>query len=135
MTMQRNKTLTLLALTAMIAGCSSSAEKQRHLEMLATSRANLLASALPLKRGPLSIMRASAKGTTIEIIMLYNQDAPSAKPTSQLLKQSIHTYCNSPDTRNNLEVGLSYRLQVRNSRGQLAADELVTYDRCASAEN
>ncbi|EEX92010.1 hypothetical protein VIA_002654 [Vibrio orientalis CIP 102891 = ATCC 33934] len=103
--------------------------------MLADSRANLLASELPLEHGPLSIMRASSKGTTIEIMMVYNQEAPGAKPTAQVLKQSIHTYCSSPDTKNNLEVGLSYRIKMRNSRGQLMADELVTYDRCTNSAN
>ncbi|MFM2589607.1 GspS/AspS pilotin family protein [Vibrio sp. TBV020] len=130
------RTIALLAMTAIVAGCSSaSAEKQRHLEMLADSRANLLASELPLEHGPLSIMRANSKGTTIEIMMVYNQDAPGAKDTKQVLKQSIHTYCSSPDTRNNLEVGLSYRIKMRNSRGQLMADELVTYDRCVNSAN
>lgn len=131
--MKLTKTLAMLAFTAIVAGCSSSsAEKQRHLEMLADNRANLLASELPLEHGPLSIMRANAKGTTIEIMMVYNQDAPGAKPTSQVLTQSIHTYCSNPDIRNNLEVGLSYRIKMRNNRGQLMADELVTYDRCVN---
>ncbi|WP_394128303.1 GspS/AspS pilotin family protein [Vibrio hepatarius] len=134
--MIRVKSLILLTLAGILAGCSSAtAEKQRHLEMLADSRANLLASELPLEHGPLSIMRASAKGTTIEMMMVYNQDAPGAKPTAQVLKQSVHTYCTNPATKNNLEVGLSYRIKIRNSRGQLMADELITHERCTNSAN
>ncbi|MEZ8102531.1 GspS/AspS pilotin family protein [Vibrio bivalvicida] len=125
------KIYTLVALGALIVGCSSaSSEKQKQLELLAQSRANLLSTELPLESGPLSIMRANAKGTTIEIMMVYNDDAKGARPTSQVLKQSIQTYCNTPDTKNNLEVGVSYRIKMRNSRGQLMADELITNQRC-----
>lgn len=127
------KSLVLVAAAAILAGCSSaSAEKQRHLELLAGNRASLLSSELPLEHGPLSIMRASAKGTTIEIMMVYNQEAPGAKPTAQVLKQSIHTYCSAESTKENLDVGLSYRIKMRNSRGQLMADELVTKERCTT---
>ncbi|OAJ95578.1 GspS/AspS pilotin family protein [Vibrio bivalvicida] len=125
------KIYTLVALGTLIVGCSSaSSEKQKQLELLAQSRANLLSTELPLESGPLSIMRANAKGTTIEIMMVYNDDAKGARPTSQVLKQSIQTYCNTPDTKNNLEVGVSYRIKMRNSRGQLMADELITNQRC-----
>ncbi|KLN63267.1 GspS/AspS pilotin family protein [Vibrio sp. VPAP30] len=125
------KIFTLVALGTLIVGCSSaSSEKQKQLELLAQSRANLLSTELPLESGPLSIMRANAKGTTIEIMMVYNDDAKGARPTSQVLKQSIQTYCNTPDTKNNLEVGVSYRIKMRNSRGQLMADELITNQRC-----
>lgn len=126
--------VSVIALSTMLAACSSpDAEKQRHLELLADNRASLLSSELPLEAGPLSIMRATAKGTTIEIMMVYNDEARGAKPTSQVLKQSIHTYCVNPDTKNNLEVGISYRIKMRNSRGQLMADELVTHDRCVNS--
>lgn len=127
------KTLTLLALSTLIIGCSSAAgERQKHLELLAQNRAGLLATQLPLESGPLSIMRASAKAATIEIMMVYNQDAKGAKPTAQLLTHSIQTYCSSPDTRSNMEVGLSYRIKMRNTRGQLMADEVITEQRCKS---
>lgn len=77
-------------------------------------------------------MRANAKASTIEIMMVYNDDAKGAKPTAQVLRQSIQTYCTTPDTKNNLEVGISYRIKMRNSRGQLMADELITDQRCMS---
>jgi len=127
------KVFTIVILGTLIVGCSSaSSEKQKQLELLAKSRANLLSTELPLESGPLSIMRANAKGSTIEIMMVYNDDAKGAKPASQVLKQSIQTYCNTPDTKNNLEVGISYRIKMRNSRGQLMADELFTNQRCQS---
>lgn len=116
-----------------LVGCSSAdSERQRHLAMVAESRANLLAAELPIEVGPLSILRANANQTTIEIMMVYNQDAKGAKPIKQVLANSIRTYCTHSDTKKNLDVGLSYRVKMRNSRGQLMADELITNERCGS---
>lgn len=127
------KSFSIIGLVMIVAGCSStSSEKQKQLELLAQNRANLLSAELPLESGPLSIMRANAKASTIEIMMVYNDDAKGAKPTAQVLRQSIQTYCTTPDTKNNLEVGISYRIKMRNSRGQLMADELITDQRCMS---
>ena len=89
----------LITVIAVLSGCSSSAQKQQHLELLADNRAQLLSSELPLEAGPLSIMRATAKGATIEIMMLYNQDAKGAKPPSAVLEHSINTYCANPAIR------------------------------------
>ncbi|MDN3683461.1 GspS/AspS pilotin family protein [Vibrio sinaloensis] len=124
----------LATVLAVLAGCSSSAQKQKkHLELLADNRAQLLSSELPLEAGPLSIMRASAKGTTIEIMMVYNQDAQGAKPTSAVLNYSINTYCSNPAIKKtNLDAGLTYRIKMRNTRGQLMADELISAQRCDS---
>lgn len=125
----RNATLCALIAGALSA-CASSDDQQKQLELLAKSRANVLGSELPIEAGPLSIMRATAKSTTIELMMVYNQDAPGAKPVSQVLSSSIRHYCSNPDTIANMEVGLSYRIKMRNSRGQLMVDELVTMERC-----
>lgn len=122
----------LATVLAVLAGCSSSAQQQKHLELLADNRAQLLSSELPLEAGPLSIMRASAKGTTIEIMMVYNQDAQGAKPTSAVLNYSINTYCSNPAIKTNLDAGLTYRIKMRNTRGQLMADELISAQRCDS---
>lgn len=128
------KSLSIVIAAMIIVGCSStSAEKERHLTLLAQNRANLLASELPLEAGPLSIMRASSKGSNIEIMMVYNADAPGAKPAATVLSNSINAYCTSADTKANLEVGLSYRIKMRNSRGQLIADEMVTLERCTNS--
>lgn len=128
------KSLSIVIAAMIIVGCSStSAEKERHLTQLAQNRANLLASELPLEAGPLSIMRASSKGSNVEIMMVYNADAPGAKPAATVLSNSINAYCTSADTKANLEVGLSYRIKMRNSRGQLIADEMVTLERCTSS--
>lgn len=120
----------LLATFALLAGCSSSAEKEKHLALLADSRAGLISAKLPLESGPLSIMQATAKGSTIELMMVYNQDAKGSKPVADVFKRSVQTYCTADDTKNNLQVGLSYRIKMRNARGQLLIDELVTQQNC-----
>ncbi|MEF1290628.1 GspS/AspS pilotin family protein [Vibrio sp. M260118] len=130
------KSIVIASLAIITLGCSSgAAQKQKQLELLAQSRANLLANELPIESGPLSIMRANAQGTTIEIMMVYNDDAKGARPTTQVLNRSLKTYCTSTDTKNNLDVGISYRIKMRNSRGQLMADELITSQRCQSLSN
>ncbi|MGF1720534.1 GspS/AspS pilotin family protein [Vibrio kyushuensis] len=118
----------LVSLTLL--GCSSNAEQQRHLELLANNRASVLSAELPLEHGPLSIMRANAKGTTIEIMMVYNDDARGAKPIQQVINMSINSYCENPEVKSNLEVGISYRIKMRNSRGQLVIDQYIDNSTC-----
>ncbi|EGR2392840.1 hypothetical protein FLL80_04485 [Vibrio cholerae] len=121
----------VIASTLLLVGCSSgSAEKQRNLELLAGNRASLLSTELPLEFGPLNILRATAKGSTVELMMVYNTDANNAKPTEQVLQSAVSSFCANKDIRSNLDVGISYRIQMRNTRGQLMADQLVTKDSC-----
>ncbi|NRF28147.1 GspS/AspS pilotin family protein [Vibrio coralliilyticus] len=124
-----HKLVILIAVSALNIGCSSS-EPRAQLKLLAESRANLLSTQLPLEYGPLSIMSAQSHGAIIELIFIYNETSEGAKPTKIVLYNSLHAYCNSPDTKNNLDLGISYRIKVRNSRGQLIADELITKQRC-----
>ncbi|MGL6313699.1 GspS/AspS pilotin family protein [Vibrio sp. WXL103] len=123
------KTL-LIALITALAGCASSNDKQQQLELLASNRASLLAAELPIEQGPLSIMRASSRGSTIEIMMIFNDDAPGTVTTQQLLNNSMAQYCFNENVRRNLDVGLSYRLKIRNSRGQLIVDQMVDASQC-----
>lgn len=127
---------TLVGLTAitiaLLSGCSSNANHEKNLELLADNRASLLNSELPLEYGPLNIMRANSQGSTIEMMMVYNADEQSAKPIDQVLEASIKTFCSNKGIRTNLEVGLSYRIKMRNSRGQLMVDELITQQTCES---
>lgn len=123
------KTL-LIALITALAGCASSNDQQQQLELLASNRASLLAAELPIEQGPLSIMRASSRGSTIEIMMIYNDDAPGTVTTQQLLKKTMLQYCFNENVRRNLDVGLSYRLKIRNSRGQLIVDQMVDASQC-----
>lgn len=116
----------------LLSGCSSSSDNQRNLELLADNRASLLSAELPLEYGPLNIMRATAKGTSIEMMMVYNADDKNAKPVTQVMQSSIKTFCSDKNIKANLEVGLSYRIKMRNTRGQLMVDETITQQTCAS---
>ncbi|KUI99303.1 hypothetical protein VRK_13870 [Vibrio sp. MEBiC08052] len=118
-----------VGLSAVLIGCSSHSE-QKQLELLATNRASILHAELPIKSGPLSIMRASSKGNVIEIMMIYNDDAPKAKSTQSLLTQSIQSYCANTETKSNLDAGLAYRIKIRNTRGQLIIDQLIDHNTC-----
>lgn len=124
------KTGCVLLALGVLSACSSNNDQQKYLELLAKNRVNLLSSELPIEAGPLSIMRATANGPTIELMMVYNQDAQGAKSVTQVLNTSINHYCTSQETMANMDVGLSYRIKMRNSRGQLMVDELVTKERC-----
>lgn len=121
-------TITLAVL--LLSGCSSTAEQQKNLELLAANRASVLNAELPIEQGPLHIMRASSKGTTIEMMMIYNIDQQGAQSITQVMDTSVKRFCSSTDIRANLDVGISYRLQVRNPRGQLMVDQVVTKNNC-----
>ncbi|MFC5077355.1 hypothetical protein VTH8203_01333 [Vibrio thalassae] len=128
--MKKSLWLTITAM-AVLAGCSSTdADQQRQIEMLAQSRASVLSSGLPVEQGPLSIMKAAANKGTVEIMMIYNTDAKGAKPLDTVLRTSMNFYCTDREVKSNLEMGLSYRIKIRNSRGQLMVDQIVTKDYC-----
>lgn len=125
------KLLCLFLAFGALAGCSSSNDNQRQLELMASNRAGVLSAGLPLEYGPLQIMRVSSNKNVVEMMMIYNDDALGAKPLNQVLNTSIYTYCNTPSVREQIDMGLMYRLKVRNSRGQLIADELVSEQTCS----
>ncbi|HDY7838065.1 TPA: GspS/AspS pilotin family protein [Vibrio vulnificus] len=118
--------LVLLAL----AGCSSNGEKERQLELMASNRAGVLSAGLPIEYGPLKVMRISSSKNIVEIMMIYNTDTTGAKPTQELLSTSVSKYCEDATVRNQLDMGLMYRIKIRNSRGQLIIDEMVTAASC-----
>ena len=122
------------SLTALVlAGCSSSdQDQQRQLEMMAQHRAGVLSAGLPIEYGPLKVMRVLAKNTVIEIMMIYNQDAQGAKPLNQVLKTSVNSYCTNSEVRANLDMGLAYNIKIRNTRGQLMVEQLISKQTCES---
>lgn len=119
-----------LSITA-LAGCTSSDDKQRQLELMASNRAGVLSAGLPLEYGPLKIMRVSSNKNVIEMMMVYNEGALTAKPLRQVLNTSIYTFCHTPDIREQIDMGLMYRIKVRNNRGQLMADQLISQQNCS----
>ncbi|OEE79069.1 GspS/AspS pilotin family protein [Vibrio genomosp. F6] len=126
--------IALMSSLLVLSGCASTEEqeKQRMIELTAQSRASVLSVGLPIEQGPLSIMRASAKNGVVELMMLYNTDAKGAKPIDSVIKSSMDYYCNNVEVLQNLEIGVSYRILLRNSRGQLMVDELISQQRCES---
>ncbi|MDN3698143.1 MULTISPECIES: GspS/AspS pilotin family protein [Vibrio] len=126
--------IALMSSLLVLSGCASTEEqeKQRMIELTAQSRASVLSAGLPIEQGPLSIMRASAKNGVVELMMLYNTDAKGAKPIDSVIKSSMDYYCNNVEVLQNLEIGVSYRIMLRNSRGQLMVDELISQQRCES---
>ncbi len=117
-----------------LAGCSSTGDKERQLELLASNRAGVLSSGLPTEHGPLRIMRATSNQNVVEIVMIYNESAKGAIPLQRLVNTSIHRYCTGKEVRSQLDMGLAYRLKIRNTRGQLMVDQLVTEETCQPKE-
>lgn len=110
------KLLCLFLVFGALAGCSSSDDKQHQLELMASNRAGVLSAGLPLEYGPLKILRISSNKNVVEMMMIYNDDALGAKPLNQVVNTSIYTYCNTPAVREQIDMGLMYRIKVRNSR-------------------
>ncbi|WP_299693073.1 GspS/AspS pilotin family protein [uncultured Vibrio sp.] len=130
-----NKWIIGSLLAVLLAGCSSSNEQdqQKQLEMMAHHRAGVLSAGLPVEYGPLSVMRALAKGGVVEIMMIYNQDAQGAKPLNQVVGMSVNSYCTNSEVRANLDMGLAYNIKIRNTRGQLMVEKLISKDTCQSS--
>ncbi|MGI2783060.1 GspS/AspS pilotin family protein [Vibrio alginolyticus] len=128
------KLLCLFLVFGALAGCSSTDDNQRQLELMASNRAGVLSAGLPLEYGPLQIMRVSSNKNVVEMMMIYNDGALGAKPLNQVLNTSIYTYCSNPEVRKQIDKGLMYRIKVRNSRGQLMADELVSAQTCTQVK-
>ena len=101
---------------------------------MASNRAGVLSAGLPLEYGPLKILRISPNKNVVEMMMIYNDDALGAKPLNQVVNTSIYTYCNTPAVREQIDMGLMYRIKIRNSRGQLIADELVSEQTCTATQ-
>ncbi|SON48337.1 GspS/AspS pilotin family protein [Vibrio tapetis] len=121
----------LLSLMAvlLVSGCASNNDKQKTINLVAEQRASILSAGLPIEYGPLNIMRASAKQGVVEIFMIFNADDASQTP-QQLMSYAADYYCSSKDVKNNMEIGVKYRLMLRNPRGQLLIDQMVTMDTC-----
>ena len=100
---------------------------------MAQHRAGVLSAGLPIEHGPLSVMRVLAKNTVIEIMMIYNQDAKGAKPLKQVVDMSLNSYCTNSEVRANLDMGLAYNIKIRNTRGQLMVEKLISKDTCQSS--
>lgn len=125
------KKITLFGIiVTLLVGCSSSGDKDDQLALLAQNRALLLTNDLPYKAGPLSIMRANAHENVIEIMMIYNNDEHGAKSTQAFTNLGTQAFCHSPDVRENLKAGLVYRIKIRNPRGQLMVDQMLTAKSC-----
>jgi hypothetical protein len=122
---------TALLSIGLLAGCASSNDKQSQIELIAQHRVSVLSAGLPLEFGALNVMKASSKGSVIEILMLYNQDQGKIAP-QELMHNAVRYYCSSNEVKTNLEQGVRYRLMLRNARGQLIVDQAVGIETCES---
>lgn len=119
-----------IAVIASIAffGCVSQGKQEKQLEILAANRASLIQSELPVKvSNIMSIMRASAYGETIEIMIICQSSSEDLK---KILMQGVQSYCSDKVTTAHLDIGLVYRIKVRNSRGKLLSDQVVDKGIC-----
>ena len=118
----------IASITFTFLGCVSQGKQEKQLEILAANRASLIQSELPVKvSNMISIMRASAYGETIEIMMICHS---SSEDLEQILMQGVQSYCSDKVTITNLDIGLVYRIKVRNSRGKLLSDRVIDKGLC-----
>ncbi len=124
------KLLCILAAVGILAGCSTSDSKERELELMASNRASVLSEGLPIEQGPLKILRIDAKGGVVRMMMIYNAGAQGAKPVNTVLDNSIASYCKNNEIKTQLNMGLVYRITIRDPRGQVIADKMVNKSSC-----
>lgn len=116
-------------LLIILAGCTSSSDKQRQVEAIASHRAKILSNELPIEHGPLTIMQARAKANVVELMMIYNGD--NAIPPKQLMDKSLAYYCSNNEVKANLEHGVIYDIKMRSPRGQLLFEKVISLESCS----
>lgn len=119
----------LITAIVLTVGCSSQRDQQRELEIQADRRAEILSSGLPVNYGPLSIVRAQAKQNRVIIEMLYADD--STMPAERLYQQAKKYYCSNSEIKTTLKQGLVYEIRIRNNRGQIAVNEVISESTCS----
>ena len=118
------------AMIAILAGCSSSADKDKQIEAIAKHRADILSTNLPLEHGPLTVMRVRSSGKVVKMMMLYN----GQKPVNELMKSSINFYCTSSEIKTNLDLGVQYQVNIRDPRGKLLLEQMISSQSCKNAD-
>ena len=118
------------ALLTILAGCSSTSDQDKQIEAIAKHRADILSASLPVEHGPLTVMQAKSRGKVVELMMLYNGE----KSPAELMASSINFYCSSAEIKTNLELGLEYLIKMRNSRGQLLLEQVISSKNCKESK-
>ncbi len=117
-----------LAATTLLGCASSSAKKQQQLARKAEARAGILAAGLPVNYGALSIVNAHSKDANIILDMVYSQS--TALSANQLFEKAKDTYCANESITESLEEGMNYQVRIRNSRGQMVVNQMITQNSC-----
>lgn len=120
----------VIVLGLLLAACSSTSEREKYLALLAENRAATLNADLPIEMGALTILRANAKKSSIELMMLYNPEHPNASEANQILTHATEYFCQNDAITTNLKAGLSYQIMMRNPRGQLIANQNISFAHC-----
>lgn len=125
------KLIIALSCAATLLGCASQDTQQQELALKADRRAGILASSLPIEYGPLTITKASSRDNTVIIEMLYNQ--AGQKPASQLASSAKNYYCTTEELKTSIDEGINYLIKIRNNRGKLVVEEMITQQTCSSS--
>ena len=131
--MQRKLGMTRLLLTSVFAlalsACSTTPSGNSLAESFASQRAEMLSKVVPVKLDGYSILKAKAKGSNIELTMLFTGDAKKKQP-DQLFQGMTTRYCNDVEILSMLETGVTYSLLVRDQRGKKILERPITISSC-----
>lgn len=127
-----NRLIYLLFITTFVlTGCTSNDEKNRQLELLASNQSEILSKSIPIEYGALKILRVSSNENIVSMLMIYNDKGHSEKEIYQIITSSVKTYCNTSLIRKKMDLGLVYKIEIRNPRGKLITSELISNESCA----
>ena len=124
------KKLLLIAFAIIsLSACSSNeTDPEKELAILADYRATKLASVVPLKMGPMTLMQAVSKKEVVRLVFI-NEAGNNAR-TRTVIDSSINTYCHNEEVRAVLDKGVKYQYIIRNARGQVQNDITVDSQMC-----
>ncbi|WP_375750217.1 type II secretion system pilot lipoprotein GspS-beta [Vibrio sp. HN007] len=128
MTSKVIKIISLVVLSTGLFACSSTREQDAKIEAIASHRAQILSAGLPIEHGPLTVMQAKADGKVINMLMIYNSS--NGQLPEGLLDKSTKYYCSNNEIKTNLEQGISYKITIKNSRGQTLVEHPVSQASC-----
>lgn len=123
--------MALIAALAVTLTACSSPSKLEVAELFAEHRAKMLENIIPIELNGYNLMRAKAKGTQIELTLLYTGNGDiSPIPLAKSLQK---TYCRDNEIVSFLEQGLTYKLLFRDARGKPILARIIAIGDCLNA--
>lgn len=123
MTLNQQRNTFVLFFIVLLSGCLSS-----HMSVSALSdyRATIISSQLPLKVGPLTLVKAQSDGQYVTLY--FNKEG--ILDMDNLIKRVALHFCGSLETRDLMNRGVSYRISTFDSTKMETQIHIISEEKC-----